>query len=45
VQKPVLLGEPVVVPQRHLDLARLDRGHLDAQRAHHPLAFDAVTRA
>jgi len=25
-------------------LARLDRGHLDAERAH-PLAFDAVTRA
>jgi hypothetical protein len=45
VQEPVLLGEPVVVPQRHLDLARLDRGHLDAERAHHPLAFDAVTRA
>jgi hypothetical protein len=38
VQEPVLLGEPVVMPQRHLNLARLDRGHFDAERAHHPLA-------
>jgi hypothetical protein len=37
----VLLGEPVVVPQRHLDLAQLDRGHPDAKRAHHFLAVEA----
>src|SRR6266487_473128 len=41
VQEPVLLGEPVVMRQRHLDLARLDRGHLDAERAHHLLAVEA----
>jgi hypothetical protein len=41
VQEPVLLGEPVVVPQRHLDPARPDRRHLDAERAHHGLAVEA----
>ena len=37
----LLLSEPVVMRQRHLDLARLDRGHLDAERAHHLLAVEA----
>jgi hypothetical protein len=35
VHEPVPLGEPLVVPQRHPDLAPLDRAGLDAERPHH----------
>ena len=41
VQEPVLLGEPVVMPQHHLHPAPLDRGQLDAERVHHPLPVEA----
>jgi GMP synthase-like glutamine amidotransferase len=42
VQEPVLLGEPVVVVQRHLHPAPLDGDQLDAERGHHALLFEAV---
>jgi GMP synthase-like glutamine amidotransferase len=41
VQEPVLLGEPLVVPQGQLHPAALDGDQLHAQRLHHALAFDA----
>jgi hypothetical protein len=41
VQEPVLLGEPVVMPQRYLDASRLDGDHLHAERGHHALPVEA----
>jgi GMP synthase-like glutamine amidotransferase len=41
VQEPVLLGEPVVMPQRQLDASRLDGDHLHAERGHQALPVEA----